>query len=363
MRLDEHSDDDRTTDGDTNNSDEHDIHFSKPTKPPYSLSNVLSNKLKQFNNPRKNPILTLTSLNADQYQSQGGNGVGVTKDWKLKLKPPIHLDGYVESPQVYKIDTQKHDKDQSAADFLLRHHDSLSEGLSSQGLNAERLSAERLSSEGLSSEGLTSGRKISDRLSSKGLHTADLTPEKLALEGLRSDEGLNPERLTSEGLHEGNMRFTPAASTLDGIDRLLKSDEAHVGGVDIATARSLTPSPFENVLKQDISDIQSALSNADGQIPGEDKLSGLGSPVIHQGLTASLRSPEIQKENQMNLAGLEAPRGIATQDAITPRVSSPQAIDILSNSQGGQYVPLDSVIDDLRAHVGDNPLNNNMGLL
>ena len=369
MTLHEHDDNDLTStyDDDTINSDEHgnkDIPFSKPTKPQYSLSGVLPNKLKQFNDPRKNPILTLTSLNADQYQNQGGNGVSVTKDWKLKLKPPIHLDGYVESPQVYKVNTQKHDKDQSAEEYLLHHQNNspLSDGLSSQDLNAEGLNSEVQNTEGLTSEG-----KISDRLTSERLNTPDLTPEKLALEGLRSDGGLNPEGLTSEGLHGENMRFTPAASTLSGIDRLLKSDEAHVGGIDIATTRTLTPSPYEKVLKQDISDIQSALSNADGQIPGEDKLSGLGSPVIHQGLTASLRSPEIEKENQINFAELQAPRGIVTQGAVIPRVASPHAIpadvptDDLSDSQGGQYVPLDSVIDNLRAHVEDNPLNNNLG--
>ena len=372
MTLHEHNVNDltSTSNDDTNNSDEqdnNDIPFSKHTKPQDSLSaGVLPNKLKQFNNPRKNPILTLTSLNADQYQSQGGNGVSVTKDWKLKLKPPIHLDGYVESPQVYKVNTQKHDKDQSAEEYLLHHQtDSpLSEGLSSQDLNAEGLNSEVQNAEGLTSEG-----KISDRLTSEGLNTADLTPEKLALEGLRSDGVLNPEGLTSEGLHGGNMRFTPSASTLNGIDGLLKSDEAHVGGIDIATTRTLTPSPYEKVLKQDINDIQSALSNADGQIPGEDKLLGLGSPVIHQGLAASLRSPEIEKENEMNLAGLEAPRGIVTQGAGIPRIASPHAIpadvppDDLSDTQGGQYVPLDSVIDNLRAHVEDKPLNNNLGFL
>ena len=377
MTLHEHNDSDptstsdddptSTSDDDMNNSDEHDnndMPFSKPTKAQYSLSGVLPNKLKQFNNPRKNPILTLTSLNADQYQSQGGSGVSVTKDWKLKLRPPIHLNGYVESPQVYKVNMQKHDKDQSAEEYLLHHQDKspLSEGLSSQGLDAEGLNSEVQNAEGLTSEG-----KISDRMPSEGLNTADLTPEKLALERLRSDGGLNPEGLTSEGLHEGNMRFTPEASTLNGIDRLLKSDEAHVGGIDIARTRTLTPIPYEKVLKQDISDIQSALSNADGQIPGEDKLSGLESPVIHQGLTASLRSPEIEKENQINLAGLEAPRGIVTQGAVMSRVTSPRAIpadvppDYLPDSKGGQYVPLDSVIDNLRAHVEDNPSNNNLG--
>ena len=382
MTVDEHNDDDltSTSDDDTHNSDKHDdndipFSFSKTKEPQFSLSGVPPNKLKQYNNPRKNPILTLTSLNADQYRSQGGNGVSVTKDWKFKLKPPIHLNGYVESPQVYKVNTLKHDRDQSAEDYLLHHRKNglLSEGLSLQGLNTEGLNAGGLNAEGINAEGLNSQKLTSERLTSEGLSTAGLSPEKLALEGLSSEGGLNPERLASEGLHSdyhnlhgGDMRFAPTSSTFNSIDRLLKSDEAHVGGVDIVTAHGSTPNPYDKVLKQDISDLQSALSNAEGQIPGEERLSGLESPVLHQGLTASFRSPEVEKESQINLAELETPRGLSPRGGIIPPVGNPRAIspdvpvDDLSDTQGGRYVPLDSVIDDLRAHVGENP-NDNLG--
>jgi hypothetical protein len=369
MTVHEHNDDDltSTSDDDTNNSDENDNHnneipftFSKTKKPQFSLSGVPSNKLKQYNNPRKNPILTLTSLNADQYQSQGGNGVSVTKDWKLKFKPPIHLDGYVESPQVYKVNTLTHNRDQNAEEYLLHHRKNglLSEGLSSHGLNAEGLNAEALNAEGLNPEGFNS-----ERLTSEG-KISDLSPGRFALEGLSSDD---------HDLHGGDMRFTPAPSALTSIDRLLKSDEAHVGGAGIDTAHALTPNPYDKVLKQDISDLESALANAEGHIPGEERLLGLGSPVIRQGLTASLRSPDVEKESQINLAELEAPRGIVPRGGIMPRggiiprVGNPRAIppeapaEDLSDSQGGRYVPLDSVIDDLRAHVGENPVNDNLG--
>ena len=374
--LDEHNaDDDLTTisDDDTNRSDEHDnektsFTLTKTKHPQFSVSGVPLNKLKQSNNARKNPILTLTSLNADQYQSQGGNGVSVTEDWKLKLKPPIHMDGYVESPQVYKVNTLTHTEDQNAEDYLLHHRKNgpVSERLSSPDLNAEDLNAEGLNSDGLNAEGLNAGElnsqgltsegKISDGLSVGGLHSGSLTSGRMSL------EGLNPDRLASEGmrsrygnLHTGEMSFTPTSNTFNSIDRLLKSDEAHVGG-DVSVTRTVTPNPYDKVIKQDISDLESALSNAEGQIPGEGRLSGIGSPVIHQGLTASLRSPEVEKESQINLAELQAPRGMVA------RVSPEIPPDVLGDSEGGRYVPLDSVIDDLRAHIGENQLNDNLAL-
>ena len=337
-------------------------------------------QLKQYNNPRKNPILTLTSLNADQYLSQGGNGVGVTKDWKLKLKPPIHMNGYVESPQVYKVNTLTQDRDQNAEEYLLNHKKNapFSPDLSSQGLNSEGLSSQGLNSEDLSSQGFNSAKLTPDGLDSQrftsegkisqtGRFTSEgLSRGRISLEGLNSDGVLSPERLASNGLHPGYMRFTPVQqskvpSSFNSFDTLLKSDEAHVEGGVIDSVHGVTPNPYDKVLKQDINDLESALSNADGQIPGEGRLPGLESPVMHQGLTASL-TPELEKENQINLAELEA----VSQGGMIPRVGNTRAmssevpVEDLSDSQGGRYVPLDSVIDDLRAHVAEEPLNENL---
>ncbi|XP_028400689.1 uncharacterized protein LOC114523847 isoform X2 [Dendronephthya gigantea] len=362
--LHEPNDDDvtRTSDDETNNAGD--------------VSNDAGERLKQNNNPRKNPILTLTSLNADQYMSQGGNGVGVTKDWKLKLKPPIHMNGYVESPQVYKVKTLAQDRDQNAEEYLLNHrkNDLFSQGLSSQGLNSGGLSLKGLNTEDLSS-GLNSAKLTPDSLDSSrfnsegkisqagGLTSEGLSPGRLPLEGLNSDGVLSQERL---GLHPGYMRFTPAQQskvpgTFNSIDKLLKSDEAHVEGGVIDSVHGVTPNPYDKVLKQDINDLESALSNADGQIPGEGRIPGLESPAVRQGLTASL-TPELEKESQINLAEIEA----VSRGGMIPRVGNTRAmssevpVEDLSDSQGGRYVPLDSVINDLREHIGEEPLNENL---
>lgn len=378
MNLNEHNSDvdlTSTSDDDTKHSDEYDndninnIPFTIPTnkKPEVSLSGVPTSKLTQYNNPRKNPVLTLTSLDADQYQSQGGNGVSVTKDWRLRLKPPIHLNGYVESPQVYKVNMLTHDKDQNAEEYLFHHQKNglSSEGLSSQGLNAEGTNAEGLNSQRLISEG-----KISDGVASERFHYAGASPGRLSLEGLSSDTGLNPERLASEGLHSdyndmhrGSVMFTPASNSINSIDGLLKTDEAHVRSDGIDTAHAVTSSPYDKILNQDISDVESALSNAEGQIPGEGRLPELGSPVVPETLAASIRTPEVEKQSQLSLAEIQA------RHEIVPHVGDPRTIPTeipagdLADSEGGRYVPLDSVINDLQAHVGaNNMLNDNLGL-
>ena len=377
MILNEHNNDvDQTTtsDDDTKHYDERDkdnnnipFTLSASKKPEVSLSGVPASKLKQYNNPRKNPILTLTSLNTDQYQSQGGNGVSVTKDWRLRLKPPIHLNGYVESPQVYKVNMLTHDKDQNAEEYLFRHQKN---GLSSEGLSPQRLNAEGTNAEGLNSQRLISEEKISDGLFPERLHLAGVPPGRLSLEGLSSDEGLNPERLSSEGLHSdysdmnrGSTMFTPASNSISSIDRLLKTDEAHVRSDGIDIAHAVTASPYDKILNQDITDVERALSNVEGQIPGEGRLSGLGSPVVPQTLAASIRSPEVEKQSQLNLAELQV------RHDVVPHVGDPRAIptempaDDLAESEEGRYVPLDSVINDLQAHVGsNNMLNDNLGL-
>lgn len=373
--LNEHNNDvdlTSTTDDDTKHSDEHDdgdIPYTVSTnkKPEVSLSGVPTSKLKQYNNPRRNPILTLTSLNTDQYQSQGGNGVSVTKDWRLKLKPPIHLNGYVESPQVYKVNSLTRDRDQNTEEYLFHHQNN---GLSSEDLSSQRLNAEGSNAVGLNSQSLISEGKISDSLSPERLQLAGASPGRLSLEGLSSDAGLGPERLASEGLHSdfnnlhrGSMTLMPESNSIDSIDRLLKTDEAHVRSDGIDNARAVTTSPYAKILNQDISDVESALSHAEGQIPGEGELPGLGSPVVPQTLAASIRSPEVEKQNQLNLVELQA------RHDIVPNFGDPRAIPTgipagdLADSEGGRYVPLDSVIDDFQANVGaNNVLNGNLGL-
>ena len=335
--------------------------LEKPEKGHFSLPRIPSNKLKQFNNPRKNPILTLTSLNAQQYQNQGGNGVGVAQDWKLKLKPPTHLDGYIESPQVYKVNTLKQDGDQSVGDYL--HHQKNDQGLSPEGLSPEELSSEGLSSDGLSSEGLSSEGLSSEGLSSEGLSSEGLSSEGASSVGL-SSEGLSSEGLSSVGsvnartLHGASMQSIPNKSTLDSVEQLLKNDNSHLASaVTGDSARALSqPGIYNKVMKQDLSDIESALGHQDDSITHGDGLTGLGSQEIPEVRMGGIR--DLEKGTALGLPDLEQipshdglPRGGVSRAIIPDDPLNNYKEDEMSDVHGGRFVPLDKVINDLRTDL------------
>lgn len=315
--------------------------LEKTEKGHFSLPRIPSNKLKQFNNPRKNPILTLTSLNAQQYQNQGGNGVGVAQDWKLKLKPPTHLDGYIESPQVYKVNTLKQDGDQSAGDYL--HHQKNDQGLSPEGLFSEGLSSEGLSSEGLSSDGLSSEGLSSERLSSEGLSS----------QGLSSVGSAN-----ARTLHGASMQSIPNKSTVDSVEQLLKNDNSHLASAVAGdSARALSrPDIYNKVMKQDLSDIESALGHQDDSITHGDGLTGLGSQDIPEVRMGGIR--DLEKGTAFGLPDLEQlpsrdglPSGGVSRAIIPDDPLNNYKEDDMSDAHGGRFVPLDNVINDMRTDL------------
>lgn len=238
----------------------------------------------------------------------------MTKDWKLKLKPPTNLDGYVESPQVYKIKALKQDSDQNTADFL--HQRNNDQGMATGGL----------SSEGLSSE---------------------------EAEGLPS-------------FHQSDMQFIPSTparplSGLDSVETLLKNDQFHQGteGTGENTRAVIQPESYDKIMEQDLRDVESALDNADVSNTGTGGLSSVTSPGIRQGVIETLG------DTGRGTSGLStAERGIISENPLDIHEGNQ-----LSYPQGGSYVPLDNVIDDLQAEItrGDgavgNPRNVDLGSL
>ena len=154
------------------------------------------------------------------------------------------------------------------------------------------------------------------------------------------------------------MQSIPNKSTVDSVEQLLKNDNSHLASAVAGdSARALSqPDIYNKVMKQDLSDIESALGHQDDSITHSDGLTGLGSQDIPEVRMGGIR--DLEKGTAFGLPDLEQlpsrdglPSGGVSRAIIPDDPLNNYKEDDMPDAHDGRFVPLDKVINDMRTDL------------